>query len=212
MKKTLILLLTLVAFALMPESASAQIDLTKALGGLLGAAQSSASSSSNNSPYKKLAEAAPAASTLMGNWTYDSATFAYVGNNPLAGAVVAQLDPVAADVLRQIGVSQGSATLTLDKSRGSVTHGDMVLKGEYEYNSSTAGITISGVIEKVAVSVKGYVKYSAPMLTVMLDVKELVEAVKSIYPEYKSDPNVILIESLLKDMGDVFVVGKFKRQ
>jgi hypothetical protein len=212
MKKTLILLLTLVAFALMPESASAQIDLTKALGGLLGAAQSSASSSSSNSPYKKLAEAAPAASTLMGNWTYDSATFAYVGNNPLAGAVVAQLDPVAADVLRQIGVSQGSATLTLDKSRGSVTHGDMVLKGEYEYNSSTAGITISGVIEKVAVSVKGYVKYSAPMLTVMLDVKELVEAVKSIYPEYKSDPNVILIESLLKDMGDVFVVGKFKRQ
>jgi hypothetical protein len=212
MKKTLILLLTLVAFALMPESASAQIDLTKALGGLLGAAQSSASGNSNNSPYKKLAEAAPAASTLMGNWTYDSATFAYVGNNPLAGAVVAQLDPVAADVLRQIGVSQGSATLTLDKSRGSVTHGDMVLKGEYEYNSSTAGITISGVIEKVAVSVKGYVKYSAPMLTVMLDVKELVEAVKSIYPEYKSDPNVILIESLLKDMGDVFVVGKFKRQ
>jgi hypothetical protein len=212
MKKTLILLLTLVAFALMPESASAQIDLTKALGGLLGAAQSSASGNSNNSPYKKLAEAAPAASTLMGNWTYDSATFAYVGNNPLAGAVVAQLDPVAADVLRQIGVSQGSATLTLDKSRGSVTHGDMVLKGEYEYNSSTAGITISGVIEKVAVSVKGYVKYSAPMLTVMLDVKELVEAVKSIYPEYKSDPNVILTESLLKDMGDVFVVGKFKRQ
>jgi hypothetical protein len=211
MKKTLILLLTLVAFALMPESASAQIDLTKALGGLLGAAQSSASGNSSNSPYKKLAEAAPAASTLMGNWTYDSATFAYVGNNPLAGAVVAQLDPVAADVLRQIGVSQGSATLTLDKSRGSVTHGDMVLKGEYEYNSSTAGITISGVIEKVAVSVKGYVKYSAPMLTVMLDVKELVEAVKSIYPEYKSDPNVILIESLLKDMGDVYLVGKFKK-
>lgn len=212
MKKTLILLFALVAFVAMPESASAQIDLTKALGGLLGAAQSSASSSSSNSPYKKLADAAPAASTLVGSWTYDSATFAYVGNNPLASAVVAQLDPVAADVLKQIGVSRGTATLKLDAGKGSVIHGDRVLAGEYKYDRSTAGITISGVIEKVAVSVKGYVMYSAPMLTVMLDVKELVEAVKSIYPEYNSDPNVVLIESLLKDMGDVFVVGKFKKQ
>jgi hypothetical protein len=45
----------------------------------------------------------------------------------------------------------------------------------------------------------------------MLDVKEVIKAVKTVYPDYKNDQNVVLIETLLKDMGDVYLVGKFTK-
>lgn len=210
MKKTLIILLALVTFVALPESAVAQVDLTKALGGLLGG--SSKSSSAATSPYKKLADAAPAASTLYGSWSYDSATFTYVGSNPLADIVIAQLDPVILDVLKQMSVSRGSATLKLDSGKGSITQAGSTLEGEYTYQRSTAGITVSAIIDGKSVSVSGYVKYAQSMLTVLLDVKQMLKAVKTVYPEYKNDQNVLLVESLLKDLGDVYVVGKFKKQ
>ena len=50
------------------------------------------------------------------------------------------------------------------------------------------------------------------MLTVLLDVKQLVKAVKTVYPELKSDQNIVLMDSLLKDMTGVYAVGKFKRK
>lgn len=210
MKKTLITIFALVAFVALPVSVSAQVDLAKALGGVLGGTQTTQSAQSD--PYKKLAASAPAASTLLGSWSYDSATFAYVGSNPLASMAVGQLDPVILDVLKQMGVTRGSAILMLDNGKGTITHDGSKLNGEYTYQRSTAGIKVSSVIDGKSVSVSGYVKYASSMLTVLLDVKELIKAVKLVYPEYKNDQNLVLIESLLKDIGDVYVVGKFKKQ
>lgn len=212
MKKTFILLLALVSIVAFPESASAQFDLSKALGSLLGGSSKSTTTTTTNDPYKKLAEAAPAASTLNGTWSYDSATFTYLGNNPLADVVVAQLDPIIADVMRQLGVTRGSAELSMQSGEGVVSHGDSEIRGKYTYQRSTAAITVSTTYEGKSVSVSGYVKYGSNMLTVLLDVKQLVKAVKTVYPELKSDQNIVLMDSLLKDMTGVYAVGKFKRK
>lgn len=211
MRRVANLLLLVLALALMPDSASAQFDLSKALGTLFGS-QSKSQTTPANDPYKKLAEQAPAASTLNGTWTYDSATFTYVGTNPLADVAVAQLDPIIVDVLRQMGVTCGTAELDLESGKGVVSHGNSEIRGEYSYQRSTAGIVVSTTYEGKSVSVSGYVKYSSGMLTVLLDVKQLVKAIKSVYPEYKNDQNVVLVETLLKDIGDVYAVGKFKRK
>ena len=93
MKKTFILLLALVSFVAFPESVSAQFDLSKALGSLLGGSSKSTTTTTTNDPYKKLAEAAPAASTLNVSWSYDSATFTYLGNYPLADCMLSSAEP-----------------------------------------------------------------------------------------------------------------------
>ena len=212
MRRLANLIVLVLSLALMPESASAQFDLSKALGTLLGGSSKSTTTTTTNDPYKKLADAAPAASTLNGTWTYDSATFTYLGNNPLADVVVAQLDPIIADVMRQMGVTRGSAELYMQSGEGVVSHGDSEIRGKYTYQRSTAGITVSTTYEGKSVSVSGYVKYGSNMLTVLLDVKQLVKAIKTVYPELKSDQNIILIDSLLKDISGVYAVGKFKRK
>ena len=212
MRRLANLIVLVLSLALMPESVSAQFDLSKALGTLLGGSSKSTTTTTTNDPYKKLADAAPAASTLNGTWTYDSATFTYLGNNPLADVVVAQLDPIIADVMRQMGVTRGSAELYMQSGEGVVSHGDSEIRGKYTYQRSTAGITVSTTYEGKSVSVSGYVKYGSNMLTVLLDVKQLVKAIKTVYPELKSDQNIILIDSLLKDISGVYAVGKFKRK
>ena len=198
------------ALALVPDSASAQFDLSKVLGGLFGGSSKSTTTTTQD-PYKKLAEAAPAVSTINGLWVYNSASFAYVGNNPLADVVIAQLDPIILDVLNQMGVVSGLATLKLDNGRAVVAQGESSLGCKYSYDRSKARVVVSAVIEQKSVSVTGYVKYASSTLSVMLDVKEVIKAVKTVYPDYKNDQNVVLIETLLKDMGDVYLVGKFKK-
>ena len=210
MRRIFNLMLLVVALSFMPESASAQFDLSKALGTLFGSSSKSTTTTTTD-PYKKLADAAPALSTLYGSWVYNSASFAYVGTNPLADVVIAQLDPIILDVLNQMGVSSGSAKLKIDSSKAVVAQGESSLSCKYSYDRSKARIVVSATINEKSVSVPGYVKYASSTLSVMLDVKEVIKAVKTIYPEYKNDKNVVLIDTLLKDMGDVYVVGKFKR-
>lgn len=209
MRRLTSLLALCIMLVAMPMSVSAQFDLSKALGGLLGSATSKNNQTTVVDPYKKLAETAPSNSTLNGTWSYQSASFSYIGNNPLASMAVAQLDPVIADVLTKLGITRGTAELKLKSGSGVISHEGRSLNGEYSYRRSTASIVAKSTIDGKSVSASGYVKYSSGTLAVLLDVKEVLKAIKSVYPEYAADPNVVLVETILKDIGDVFVVGKF---
>lgn len=206
MRRVTIFFTLCLALVAMPMSASAQFDLSKLFG---GSKITSSSAATSSDPYKKLAESAPSASTLEGSWSYDSASFSYVGNSPLAQMAVAQLDPVITDVLTQMGVTRGSATLKLKGGKGVITHGKQSMKGTYTYDRSTAGVVASTTVDNKSVSASGYVKYSSGKLIVMLDVKQMIAAIKQVFPEYSTDQNIILVETLLKDIGDVYVVGRF---
>lgn len=203
-------ILIAVAMFTLATSASAQFDLSKLFGGSKSTSTStSTQTQSSNDPYKRLAQTAPTISQLEGKWSFESASFSYVGNNYLASMAVAQLDPVINDVLRQMGVTSGSAQLQLKGGKGVISQGDQSLSGTYTYNRSTAGVVASTVVDGKKVSASGYVKYSSGKLSVMLDVKQMIAAIKTVFPEYKNDQNILLVESLIKDLGDVYVVGRF---
>jgi hypothetical protein len=125
---------------------------------------------------------------------------------------VAQLNPVINDVLRQMGVTKGSAVLMLSSGTGSITHDGYTMKGSYRYTRSTAGIVAETIVDDKRVSASGYVRYSSDTLTVLLDARELIKAILEVMPEYKNDPNIVLVETVLRDLGDVYVMGKFKRK
>ena len=208
MKKSLYILIVAVVVALVPTTASAQLNLSRLLGGLSKVANAQAE---KEDPYQRLAEAAPSASTLNGNWTYQSASFSYLGQNPLADIAIAQIDPIVASMLQQLKITPGSTKLRLSGGKGTITHGDHKLDGSYVYTRSKASVVAETTLDGKTVKASGYVRYASGELTIMLDARELISAMTTLMPELKSDQNILLVETLIKDLKDVYIVGKFTK-
>ncbi len=210
MKRFVIVVVMAVAAALMlPATSSAQLNLSRLLG---GSQQQSTTATQSNDPYKRLAASAPAASTLNGEWLYSAASFSYLGSNALADIAIAQLNPAIADLLRHASITSGSAHLTLDNGKGCVSHNGYKMEGTYTYTRSTAGVSLSTTLDGKTYSVGGYVRYSSDTLTVLLDARQLLKTMISVMPELRQDQNIVLIDTLIRDLGDVFVVCKFHRK
>ena len=208
MKKSLYILIVAVVVALVPTTASAQFNLSRLLGGLSKVANAQ---TEKEDPYQRLAEAAPSIYTLNGNWTYQSASFSYLGQNPLADIAIAQIDPIVASMLQQLKITPGSAKLRLNGGKGTITHGDHKLDGSYVYTRSKASVVAETTLDGKTVKASGYVRYASGELTIMLDARELISAMTTLMPELKSDQNILLVETLIKDLKDVYVVGKFTK-
>ena len=208
MKKTFYTLIAVVAVALVPTTASAQFNLSRLLGGLSKVANAQ---TEKEDPYQRLAEAAPSSYTLNGNWTYQSASFSYLGSSPLADIAIAQIDPIITNTLKQLSITPGSVKLRLNGGKGTITQGDHVLEGSYVYTRSKAAIVAETTLDGKTVKASGYVRYESGELTVMLDARELINAMTTIMPELRKDQNILLVETLIKDLKDVYVVGKFTK-
>jgi hypothetical protein len=208
MKKTFYTLIAVVAVALVPTTASAQFNLSRLLGGLSKVANAQAE---KEDPYQRLAEAAPSSYTLNGNWTYQSASFSYLGSSPLADIAIAQIDPIITNTLKQLSITPGSVKLRLNGGKGTITQGDHVLEGSYVYTRSKAAIVAETTLDGKTVKASGYVRYESGELTVLLDARELINAMTTIMPELRKDQNILLVETLIKDLKDVYVVGKFTK-
>ena len=85
MKRILLLSVVMVLGCVAPFTASAQFDLGKALGGLLGAA---ATPQPTVSPYDEIRDNAPARSKILGTWQYKTASLEYLGSNALAAVAL----------------------------------------------------------------------------------------------------------------------------
>lgn len=210
MRRVLYTLIVAVAVVLVPTTASAQFSLSRLLGGLSQAASQNEQKREKD-PYQRLAEAAPSLSTLNGTWTYQSASFSYLGNSPLADIAIAQIDPIVVSTLKQLNITPGSVTLRLSGGKGTLKHGDNKLEGTYVYTRSMAAIVAETTLDGKRVKASGYVRYESGELTVMLDARELITAMTTVLPELKKDQNIILLETLLKDLKDVYAVGKFTK-
>lgn len=208
MRKRLYTLIVAVAVAIVPTTASAQFSLSRLLGGIQQVANSQ---TQQVDPYQRLAESAPSSYTLNGNWTYQSASFSYLGNSPLADIAIAQIDPIVASMLQQLNITPGSVKLRLNGGKGTITQGDLKLDGSYVYVRSKAAITAQTTIDGKTLSVPGYVRYESGALSIMLDARQLITAMTTVLPELKKDQNIVLLETLLKDLKDVYVVGKFTK-
>ena len=211
MKKILYSFIVAVALLVVPTTASAQLNLSRLLGGISKVTSQMQTEQSTENPYSRLAESAPSAYQLNGTWSYQSASFSYLGNNPLADIVIAQVDPIIGQTLQQLGFTAGSVTLRLTNGKGVIMQGEHALNGSYSYTRSKAAIVASTTFNDKSVSASGYVRYSGGQLTVLLDARELINALTTVMPELKQDQNVIMVQTLLKDLKDVYVAGKFSK-
>lgn len=197
-----------VAFATMaiaPVEVSAQFDLGKALGQLLG--ESAAKPAADvPTPYDRLRDNAPAKSKLMGTWQYKSATVEYLGDNPLADAALKSVEGYGLAELKKLGVIEGCCSLTLRRNGlAVVATRDELQEGTFTYDESDASVVIKSTYDGKSYRADGYVKIVGGRLIVMVDALDVLKEILKASPELATDQTVITTKALLESFGDVYI-------
>ena len=249
MRKVVSMAVVVAVAMMLPATASAQFDLSRALGAFFGAITKTEQSEKHEateqkaetkpeaqqphtqqpqqnpfemlqqlqqtqqpqkSPFEILAENAPAARTLYGNWLYEDAGAEYLGNNPLADMAISQAEQYAKAKIVAAGIKPGSFSVYLRRNgTGTITFGERTLSGRYVYNSEDATIIISGTINNVAVSVSGYVRYSEGHLDILVEANSALDALLKVYPELATDQTVQMVSGMLASFPGVYATGMF---
>lgn len=204
-----LLILALLCAVVAPSEASAQFDLGKALGQLLGA---SAQDTSKPSPYDEIRSTAPARSKTLGTWQYKSATLQYLGDNPLAEMALSQLEGYGLAELRKHGIIEGCCSLTLRRNGMAVlSTRDALQDGTINYDETTSGMTLSTVIDGETYNAKGYLRIVSERLLVMIDARDVLKMLIKNYPELATDQTYIMAQGVLQSFGDIYLTIVFIR-
>lgn len=203
------LILALLCAVVAPSEASAQFDLGKALGQLLGAP---AQDTSKPSPYDEIRSTAPARSKTLGTWQYKSATLQYLGDNPLAEMALSQLEGYGLAELRKHGIIEGCCSLTLRRNGMAVlSTRDALQDGTINYDETTSGMTLSTVIDGETYNAKGYLRIVSERLLVMIDARDVLKMLIKSYPELATDQTYIMAQGVLQSFGDIYLTIVFIR-
>lgn len=204
-----LLILALLCAVVAPSEASAQFDLGKALGQLLGAP---AQDTSKPSPYDEIRSTAPARSKTLGTWQYKSATLQYLGDNPLAEMALSQLEGYGLAELRKHGIIEGCCSLTLRRNGMAVlSTRDALQDGTINYDETTSGMTLSTVIDGETYNAKGYLRIVSERLLVMIDARDVLKMLIKNYPELATDQTYIMAQGVLQSFGDIYFTIVFIR-
>lgn len=204
-----LLILALLCAVVAPSEASAQFDLGKALGQLLGAP---AQDRSKPSPYDEIRSTAPARSKTLGTWQYKSATLQYLGDNPLAEMALSQLEGYGLAELRKHGIIEGCCSLTLRRNGMAVlSTRDTLQDGTINYDETTSGMTLSTVIDGETYNAKGYLRIVSERLLVMIDARDVLKMLIKNYPELATDQTYIMAQGVLQSFGDIYLTIVFIR-
>lgn len=204
-----LLILALLCAVVAPSEASAQFDLGKALGQLLGAP---AQDTSKPSPYDEIRSTAPARSKTLGTWQYKSATLQYLGDNPLAEMALSQLEGYGLVELRKHGIIEGCCSLTLRRNGMAVlSTRDALQDGTINYDETTSGMTLSTVIDGETYNAKGYLRIVSERLLVMIDARDVLKMLIKNYPELATDQTYIMAQGVLQSFGDIYLTIVFIR-
>ena len=197
-----IVALTLLGVVGMPESASAQIDLSK-VGKLFGAM----AAKPQRSPYEELVKSAPAKSEVVGTWHYDKFSVEYLGANSFAKGAIAQLESFATAELESTGIAEESYEIVLRNSgKGSLKYDDSAYDGNYTYDASSAQFQIT-VKEKNGTTIvcNGFLKMVDGTLVTMLKAEDVMNAVALVAPEVQMDDTFIVVRGIVDSFPGIYI-------
>ncbi len=204
---TLIVLLVGVALVVRPAEAAAQIDLSRAIGVLLGG-----ETSSEQNPFERIAEAAPSARDVVRTWAYERLFFDYLGANNLATVALQQLDNTVQAALKREGIVAGAFTMTLKRNgTGFLMHEGYAVDGEYAYSEDNGRVTIATTIDGTRYECGGFLTMRGDNLVVMVDARDAFEVFLASSPQYRTDPTVVGIRDILQSFKGIFISIEYRK-
>jgi hypothetical protein len=206
-KAILVTLIALVGIVAAPNSAHAQFDLKK-IGNLF-----SGSSTKKTSPYKTLAENAPAKSEITGVWTYSNFDLEYLGSNTIADAAIDQVEGFAREELKNGGITAGCFTITLNKSgKASFCYDKYIYEGSYTYDTSNARFVLNATADNgKSISCGGFLTMKYGKFVVMLNAEDAIKAFKTMLPGGEDDEMFVMIENLVANFPGIYISMYYSR-
>ena len=206
MKRFSLLLCLVVGFVLSSTSAMAQIDLSKAFGALLGAAEATP----EQNPLELIAKSAPKARDVVRTWAYERLYFEYLGTNPLADVALQQLDGTVQAALKREGIVSGSFTLTLRRNgTGFIMRDGSAMDGEYAYNEAKGRAEFSVLVNGTKYRCGGFFKLKEENLVVMVDARDLYNIYLTESPQYRNDQTALTIQGILESFKGIYISLEF---
>lgn len=201
----IVVAVALLGMVSLPETASAQWDLSKLTGLFKGG---SSSSSQKKSPYQTLAENAPTTKRVVGLWNYKNFSIDYLGTNAFAEAAISQIESIGREELMMAGIKAGSFSVRLNANgSGSFCYEDYVYDGSYTYDSSTARFRIQAMADNgKTLTCGGYLKMSEDgELIIMLKAEDAVRAFKTMLPDADDDSTFEMIEGVVSNFSGLYL-------
>ena len=208
MKRVLLALTLLVAsMVAMPESASAQFDLKK-IGNIF-----SGSSTKKTSPYKTLADNAPAKSEVLGTWSYSNFDFEYLGSNVLADAAIDQVESFARNELKNAGIKAGCFTITLNKNgKATFCYDKYAYEGTYTYDTESAHFVLDATAENGKnITCSGFLTMKYGKFVVMLKAEDAIKAFQTALPGGEDDDMFSMIKGVVENFPGIYISMYYSR-
>lgn len=201
--------IALVGIVAMPESATAQFDLSK-IGSMLG---SKVVSKPTKSPYQTLAEEAPSKSKVFGVWSYSDFDIEYLGNNTLASTAISQAEYYLQQEIVAAGITSGCYSITLrSNGKGCICYGDYTYECSYSYNATNAHVDIEVKLNNATVECSGFIKMKDGKLGLMLNAEDVVKTVATIAPEAMNDQTYLMVKSVVDSFPGIYITTYYCKQ
>jgi hypothetical protein len=184
-------------------TASAQFDLGKALGQLMGSTEPT---STMPSPYDTLRDNAPQRSKLLGTWQYKAASLEYLGDNPLAEVALAQIEVMGTSELAKYGIVEGCCTITIRRNGMAVLATRDAIQDCYiDYNEENAEMEVSTTVDGVTYRAKGYVRMTTQYLTLLFHAQDILKIIEQATPEVTYDQMYLAAKEVVKSFKDGYL-------
>ena len=202
-----LLVVSLVAVVSLPETASAQFDLSS-LGKMIGITKPKPA----KSPYFTLAENAPVLKSIVGTWKYDHVYIEYLGTNSFADAAISQVDAYFKSELKSADVKPGCFTLTLrSNGKGSIAYEEYLFEGTYTYDASKARFELHATADDKSITCRGYLKVVSGKLVVMVDAQDAVDGALLLFPELKDDSTMNMVQGVVESFPGIYISMRYAR-
>ena len=210
MKRVLFALaLLLASMVAIPESASAQFDLKK-IGNIFSG---SSSSTKKTSPYKTLAENAPAKSEITGVWSYSNFDLEYLGSNTLADVAIDQVESFAREELKNAGIKAGCFTITLNKSgKATFCYDKYAYEGTYTYDTTHAHFVLDATAENgKKITCSGFLTMKYGKFVVMLKAEDAIKAFQTALPGGEEEDMFTMIQGVVEKFPGIYISMYYSR-
>ena len=202
------IVMALMGIVAMPESATAQFDLSK-IGSMLGGKVAKPT----KSPYQTLAENAPIKSKIIGTWSYSDFDIEYLGNNAIAHTAISQTEYYLQQEIKAAGITSGCYYIALrNNGKGYFYYSDYTYESSYTYDPTTAHVDITVKLDNsTSIKCSGFIKMKDGKLGLMLNAEDVVKAVATLVPEAMNDQTYLTIKSVVDSFPGIYITTYYNK-
>jgi len=151
------------------------------------------------------------ASALSGRWVYEAPASEYRGNDLLASLAVSALGSQLEGYYAKAGLTRGRLSLIFGREEVVAILDEKKAVGHYAYDAASGRLTVTLPLQGKSVRFTGSTAIADGVLTLLFDVGELLQVLRSVAPQIEEDAKWKVVIALLEEYPGMMIGCKFRR-